>query len=70
MLTLNGCECDINKLSQTTENNVKHLLPHLLSISLGFLATYCTTRSLSSVLRMSVKYSSLPCRATVSREAT
>src|SRR4029434_6610459 len=40
------------------------LSPYLLSISLGFLATYCSTRSLSRVLRMSVKYSSLPCRAT------
>lgn len=44
--------------------------PHLLSISFGFLATYCSTRWLSRVFRMSVKYSSLPCRATVSSEAT
>lgn len=42
----------------------------LRSISLGFLATYWATRSLSRVRRMSVKYSSFPCRATVSREAT
>lgn len=43
---------------------------HLRSINLGFLATYCSTRSFSSVLRMSVKYSSFPCSETVSREAT
>lgn len=40
------------------------------SISLGFLATYCSTKSLRRVFRMSVKYSNLPCNATVSREAT
>lgn len=33
---------------------------YLRSMSLGFLATYWATRSLSSVRRMSVKYSSLP----------
>lgn len=42
----------------------------LRSISLGFLATYWATRSLSRVRRMSVKYSSFPCSATVSRDAT
>lgn len=33
---------------------------YLRSISLGFLATYWATRSLSRVRRMSVKYSSFP----------
>lgn len=45
-------------------------LTHLRSISLGFLATYCSTRSFRSVLRMSVKYSSFPCSDTVSNDAT
>lgn len=40
------------------------------SMSLGFLATYCWTRSCRRVFMTSVKYSSLSCRAMVSRLAT
>lgn len=40
------------------------------SISLGFLATYCWTRSCRRVFITSVKYSSLSCSAMVSRLAT